>query len=158
LSQTRFGLLALKGGYGLPKKRIVPTKRRGDPVWSIQFMHCLGRTLLWVIFLLPATSVAPVLADECEIKAAEIVGKIGLNAGARTKANFIPLSAPTDEDDDYGAYLNCVGPHGMSLRYVSPANPSQKWFEFVGRTGAILTGIKAAWILRKRKVSIPPLT
>jgi hypothetical protein len=109
-------------------------------------MHCLGRTLLWAIFLLPATSVAPVLADECETKAAEIAGRIGLDAGARTKANFIPLSARTDEDDDYGAYLNCVGPHGMSLRYVSPPNPSQKWFEFVGRTSAILTGIKATRI------------
>jgi hypothetical protein len=39
----------------------------------------------------------------------------------------------------------------MSLRFVSPPNPAQKWFEFVGRTSAILTGTKGATIAMEAK-------
>ena len=48
--------------------------------------------------------------------------------------------------DDYGAFLACKGALGMSLRYLSPPSPGVKWFRFVGRSGAILTGVKPAAI------------
>jgi hypothetical protein len=39
----------------------------------------------------------------------------------------------------------------MSLRFLSPPNPAQKWFEFVGRTSAILTGTKGASVAMEAK-------
>ena len=87
-----------------------------------------------------------VLADECEAKAAEIAGQLELDAGARTADDFIPLTARSDEDDAYGAYLLCKGPLGMTLRYLSPPSPGAKWFEFVGRSGKILTGLGTPFI------------
>ncbi len=54
---------------------------------------------------------------------------MGLDAGSRTPADFIPLSARTDDDDDYGAYLMCKGTPGLTLEFMSP--PS------LGRSGSI---------------------
>ena len=93
----------------------------------------------------------PVLADECEAKAAEIAGRLDLDAGARTPDNSIALTARTEEDDAYGAYLLCKGPLGMTLRYLSPPFPGAKWFEFVGRTGMILTGLGTPFIALEAK-------
>jgi len=105
------------------------------------------RNLCWTILMLstvPVLSAAFVRADECESKAIEIAGGTGLDAGARAVDNSIALSARTDEEDDYGAYLLCKGPLGMTLHYLSPPVPGPKWYDFVGRSGAILTGIKSA--------------
>jgi hypothetical protein len=98
------------------------------------------RSLVWITLLLSTLSGTHVRADECETKAAEIAGQLGLDAGTRTADNSIPLAARGDEDDAYGAYLLCKGPLGMSLRYLSPPIPGSKWVEFVARSGAILTG------------------
>lgn len=98
------------------------------------------RSLVWITLLLSTLSGTAVLADECETKAAEIAGQLGLDAGTRTADDSIPLTARSDEDDAYGAYLQCKGPPGMSLRYLSPPVPGSKWFDFVARSGAILTG------------------
>jgi hypothetical protein len=102
------------------------------------------RFLFWTMLLLSALSASCAGADECETKAAEIAGKIGLEARMRGHDNSIALSARSDDDDDYGAYLVCGGPLGMTLRYLSPPSPGPKWYDFVGRSGAILTGIKPA--------------
>ena len=107
--------------------------------------------LFWTILLLSTLSASGVRADDCETKAAEIAGKIGLDTGGRAKDNSIALSARTDEEDDYGAYLVCKGPLGMTLHYLSPPSPGPKWYDFVGRTGAILTGIKSASIVLEAK-------
>lgn len=104
------------------------------------------RFLFWTTLFLSALSTCCARADECEAKAAEIAGRIGLDAGARGRDNSIALSARSDEEDDYGAYLLCKGPLGMTLRYLSPPSPGPKWYDFVGRTGAILTGIRPASI------------
>jgi hypothetical protein len=103
--------------------------------------------MFWITLLLATLSASAVRADECEAKAAEIAGQIGLDAGARTDDNSIALGARTDEDDAYGAYLFCNGPLGMTLHYLSPPSPGPKWYDFVGRSGAILTGIKPASIV-----------
>jgi len=100
------------------------------------------RLLFWATLLLSALPACGVRADECEAKAAEIAGRIGLEAGARGRDNSIALSARGDEEDDYGAYLICKGPLGMTLRYLSPPSPGAKWYDFVARSGALLTGIK----------------
>lgn len=104
-------------------------------------------SLVAVVLVLTVLSACPVRADECEAKAADIAGRIGLDAGPRAADNSIALSARTDEEDDYGAYLVCKGPLGMTLRYLSPPSPGAKWYEFVGRSGAILTGVKPASIV-----------
>lgn len=104
------------------------------------------RFFFWTTLLLSALSVSCARADECEAKAAEIAGQIGLDAGTRGRDNSIALSARTDEEDDYGAYLLCKGPLGMTLRYLSPPSPGPEWYDFVGRTGAILAGMKPASI------------
>jgi hypothetical protein len=105
------------------------------------------RWLVVTVLVLSALSASNVRADECEAKAAEIAGRIGLDTGPRAADNSIALSARTDEEDDYGAYLLCRGPLGMTLRYRSPPSPGAKWYDFVGRSGAILTGIKPASIM-----------
>jgi len=105
------------------------------------------RWLVSTVLVLLALSASSARADECEAKAAEIAGKLGLDAGARAADNSIALAARTDEEDDYGAYLLCKGPLGMTLRYLSPPSPGAKWYEFVGRSGAILTGVKPASIM-----------
>ena len=105
------------------------------------------RSLFWITLLLSTLSASAVRADECEAKAVEIAGQIGLDAGARGRDNSIALSARTDEEDAYGAYLLCKGPLGMTLHYLSPPSPGPKWYDFVGRSGAILTGIKPASIV-----------
>jgi len=46
----------------------------------------------------------------------------------------------------YGAYLLCNGTLGMTLHYLSPPSPGQKWFEFVGRSGTILTKVGSVLI------------
>jgi hypothetical protein len=102
--------------------------------------------LVRIVLLLSAMWGTPAAADECEAKAAEIAGKIGLDASRRAPANFIALSARTDEEDDYGVYLHCKGSLGMTLRYLSPPSPGHKWFQFVGRSGAVLTGVKPSTI------------
>jgi hypothetical protein len=104
------------------------------------------RSLVWITLLLSTLSGTQVLADECDAKAAEIAGRLGLDAGARTRDDSIPLAARADTDDAYGAYLLCRGPLGMSLRYLSPPSPGAKWYEFVGRSGTILTGLGAPFI------------
>ena len=104
------------------------------------------RSLFWTTLLLSTLSGANVRADECTAKAAEIAGKLGLDAGGRTGDDSIALTARTDEEDDYGAYLVCTGPLGMTLRYLSPPTPGYQWYNFVGRSGAILTGVKSAAI------------
>ena len=109
------------------------------------------RSLIWTTLLLSMLSATPVLADECEAKAAEIAGRLGLDAGARTGDDSIALTARTDEDDAYGAYLLCKGPLGLTLRYLSPPFPEAKWFEFVGRTGMILTGLGTPFIALEAK-------
>jgi hypothetical protein len=106
-------------------------------------MRCLVSTVL----VLSALSATDLRADECEAKAIEIAGKIGLDAGLRAADNSIALTARSDEEDDYGAYLLCRGPLGMSLRYLSPPSPGPKWYEFVGRSAAILTGVRPASIV-----------
>jgi hypothetical protein len=94
------------------------------------------------VTLLLAFSVVPVRAeDRCEATATEIATKVGLKTGERNKV-AIPLHA--EAYDGYGVFLICTeGPRGMSLQY-GPANlgdpPPQDWFDFVGRTAAILTG------------------
>jgi hypothetical protein len=102
------------------------------------------RLPIFVLSLLAC--VAPACADDCEIKAAEIAEKIGLDAGERTQSGSIALSARDEGDDDYGAYLLCKGAQGTTLRFLSPPSPGQKWYQFVGRSGAILTGVKASSI------------
>lgn len=104
------------------------------------------RLLVWIILLLSAISVSAVRADECDAVAAEIASRIGLDAGGRTADNTIPLSARTDEEDDYGAFLHCKGPLGLTLRYLSPPSPGPKWYDFVARAGTILTGVTPASI------------
>ncbi len=104
------------------------------------------RSLVWTLLLLSTLSGTRALADECEAKAAEIAGRLGLDAGGRTDDNAIALTAPTDEDDAYGAYLLCKGPLGMTLRYLSPPAPGPKWFDFVARSGTILTGLGSPFI------------
>jgi hypothetical protein len=106
-------------------------------------MRCLVSTVL----VLSALSASDLRADECEAKAVEIAGKVGLDAGPRAADNSIALTARTDEEDDYGAYLLCGGPLGMTLRYLSPPSPGPKWYEFVGRSAAILTGVRPASIM-----------
>jgi hypothetical protein len=106
-------------------------------------MRCLVSTVL----VLSALSVWDARADECEAKAAEIAGRIGLDVGPRGADNSIPLSARSDEEDAYGAYLVCRGPLGMSLRYLSPPAPGPKWYEFVGRSAAVLIGVNPASIV-----------
>ena len=69
-----------------------------------------------------------------------------LDVGTRTPAGFIPLSARSDTDDAYGVYLLCEGPLGITLHYMSPPAPGTKWFEFVSRSGAILTGVRSSAI------------
>jgi hypothetical protein len=105
------------------------------------------RSLFWTTLLLSSLSGASVRADECEAKAAEIAGRLNLDAGGRAADNSIALTARTDEEDDYGAYLVCKGPLGMTLRYLSPPWPGPKWYDFVGRSGAILTGVKSTSIV-----------
>jgi hypothetical protein len=104
------------------------------------------RCLFWTTLLLSTLSTTCVRADQCEAKAAEIAGQIGLDAGGRNSVNSIALSARTDEEDAYGAYLLCKGPLGMTLHYLSPPSPGPKWYDFVGRSGAILTGIQSTAI------------
>jgi hypothetical protein len=104
------------------------------------------RWLVPTVLVLTVLSVCDARADECEAKAAEIAGRIGLDASPRAADNSIALSARTDAEDDYGAYLLCKGSLGLTLRYLSPPSPGAKWYEFVGRSGAILTGIKPASI------------
>ncbi|HWZ39664.1 MAG TPA: hypothetical protein VNY08_15345 [Bradyrhizobium sp.] len=106
-------------------------------------MRCFVSTVL----VLSALSVSSVHADECEAKAVEIAGEIGLDASPRGSDNSIALSARSDGEDDYGAYLLCKGPLGMTLRYLSPPSPGPKWYEFVGRSAAILIGVKPASIV-----------
>lgn len=101
------------------------------------------RALLCITLLLSTPSVASVRAGECEAKAAEIAGQIGLDAGGLGKDDAIALSSRTDEEDGYGAYLLCRGPLGMTLLYLSPPWPGPKWYDFVARSGAILTGVKS---------------
>jgi hypothetical protein len=102
------------------------------------------RFLVWTALLLSALAAPYARADECEAKAAEIADRIGLDAGTRARDDSIPLSARGDEEDAYGAYLLCKGPLGMTLRYLSPPSPGSKWYDFVGRSGAMLTGIRPA--------------
>ncbi len=109
------------------------------------------RSLVWTMLLLTTLSGTRALADECEAKAAEIASRLGLDAGARTRDNSIALTAPTDADDAYGAYLLCKGPLGMTLRYLSPPYPGAKWFEFVGRSGTVLTGLGTPFIALEAK-------
>jgi len=101
---------------------------------------------LWIALLLTVSWVGPIRASECESKALEIARDMGLDAGQRTLTNSIPLSARTEADDDYGAYLLCNGTLGMTLHYLSPPSPGQKWFEFVGRSGTILTKVGSVLI------------
>jgi hypothetical protein len=106
---------------------------------------CLAlRFLFWTTLLLSALAACCARADECEAKAAEIAERIGLDAGPRGRDNSIALSARSDEEDAYGAYLLCNGPLGITLRFLSPPSPGSKWYDFVGRSGAILTGMKPA--------------
>jgi hypothetical protein len=102
------------------------------------------RILFWTTLMLSVLVASFARADECDAKAAEIAGKIGLDAGARGGDNSIALSARSDDEDDYGAFLLCKGPFGMTLRYLSPPSPGPKWYDFVGRSGAILTALKPA--------------
>jgi hypothetical protein len=104
------------------------------------------RSLLWTTLLLSMLPGPAALADACDAKAAEIAGQLGLEAGARAADDSIALSARTDEEDAYGAYLLC-GPSGMALRYLSPPSPGPKWYDFVSRSGAILTGVRAGAIV-----------
>lgn len=104
------------------------------------------RSLLWAILLLLTLSGASARADECEAKAAEIAGQIGLDAGGRGGDNAIALSSRTDAEDGYGAYLLCKGPLGMTLHYLSPPSPGPEWYDFVARSGAVLTGIRSSAI------------
>jgi len=104
------------------------------------------RLLLWITLLASTLSAAAARADECEAMAAEIASRIGLDAGGRTASNAIPLTARTEQEDDYGAFLHCNGPLGLTLRYLSPPSPGLRWFDFVARAGAILTGVKPASI------------
>jgi len=104
------------------------------------------RSLVWIVLLLSALSASAASADECKAMAGEIAVRIGLDAGGRTASNTIPLSARGEEEDDYGAFLHCDGPPGLTLRYLSPPLPGLKWYDFVARTGAILTGVKPASI------------
>lgn len=104
------------------------------------------RPLFWITLLLSTLSAGAVQADECDVMAMEIAGRIGLDAGGRTADNAIPLSARTEAEDDYGAFLNCKGPLGLTLRYLSPPSPGPKWYDFVARAGTILTGVKPASI------------
>jgi hypothetical protein len=105
------------------------------------------RPLVSTVLVLTLLQASGVRADECEAMAAEIAGRLGLDATPRATDNSIALSARSDEEDDYGAYLLCKGPLGMTLRYLSPPSPGAKWYEFVGRSGAILTGVKPASIV-----------
>jgi hypothetical protein len=104
------------------------------------------RRLLSTVLVLSALSAGSVRADECEAKAAEIAARIGLDVGPRSADNSIALGAHGDGEDAYGAYLLCKGPLGMSLRYLSPPSPGPQWYEFVGRSAAILIGVKTAAI------------
>lgn len=104
------------------------------------------RRCLRMVLLLSAAWGAPARADECEAMATQIADGIGLDVGQRTASNAIPLSARSEEEDDYGAFLLCRGPLGLTLRYLSPPTPGSKWFRFVGRSGAILTGVKPSSI------------
>lgn len=104
------------------------------------------RVLFWITLLASALSADAAQADECDAMAAEIAGRIGLDAGGRTANNAIPLTARTEREDDYGAFLQCSGPPGLTLRYLSPPSPGPKWYDFVARAGAILTGVKSASI------------
>jgi hypothetical protein len=102
------------------------------------------RFLFWTTLLLSVLLASCARADECEAKAAQIADRIGLDAGPRGRDNSIALSTRSDEEDAYGVYLLCKGSLGMTLRYLSPPSPGPKWYDFVGRSGAILTGIKPA--------------
>jgi hypothetical protein len=104
------------------------------------------RVLFWITLLASALWADAAQADECDAMAAEIAGRIGLDAGGRTAGNAIPLTARTEREDDYGAFLQCSGPPGLTLHYLSPPSPGPKWYDFVARAGAILTGVKSASI------------
>jgi hypothetical protein len=104
------------------------------------------RSLFWSTLLFSALSASAARADECEATAAEIAARIGLDAGGRTADDAIALSARTEEEDDYGAFLLCKGPLGLTLHYLSPPSPGAKWYGFVARSGEILTGIRPASI------------
>jgi hypothetical protein len=102
--------------------------------------------LFCIVLLASMLSAGAVRADECEAMAAEIAGRIGLDAGGRTASDAIPLTARTEQEDDYGAFLHCSGPLGLTLRYLSPPAPGPKWYDFVARAGTVLTGVKPASI------------
>ena len=100
------------------------------------------RSLVWITLLLSMLSGTQVLADECDAKAAEIAGRLGLDAGARTRDDFDCAGRPHRRRTMPTAPIClCKGPLGMTLRYLSPPSPGAKWYEFVGRSGMILTGL-----------------
>ena len=94
------------------------------------------RAIVFAAVICLTTNAARAAADECDIMAADIAKRAGLTVGDRTKANFIPMSPDSGE---YGAYLNCAGPSGMSLRFVSSPSPPTEWYQFVGQSATILT-------------------
>jgi len=77
-------------------------------------------------------------ADECDTMAAAIARAANLTAGHRTQANFIPMSPV---DGEYGVYLNCAGTYGLNLRFMTRPDPPPEWFQFVGRSGSVLTKV-----------------
>lgn len=101
---------------------------------------------LSLLLLLSMISLVPARADECDTRAADLARELGLDVGGRTSSDTVPLSARTEAEDDYGAFLVCKGPLGMMLRFLSPPSPGRDWLQFVGRAGAILTGVKPASI------------
>ncbi len=102
--------------------------------------------VLPIVLLSSVVWATPARADECDTKAADLARELGLDVGGRTSSDAVPLSARTEAEDDYGAFLVCKGPLGMTLRFLSPPSPGRSWFQFVGRAGAILTAVKPASI------------
>jgi len=103
------------------------------------------RRLVSILALLLAFSVVPARADRCDEIASAIATKAGLKTGKRTEVNIPLQPLNIDADDEHSAYLNCAeAPRGMSLSYAHRGDPPQGWFDFVGRTAAVLTGLNAS--------------
>lgn len=92
----------------------------------------------------PFTAQKATASDSCGVKAALISKTIGLVPGKRNWNNFIPLK---HVDGSYAAQLNCSGPDGMSMHFLSGGNPSPGWYQQDANGLEILTHLQRAVIL-----------
>jgi hypothetical protein len=108
-------------------------------------MKLLGTALA----LLMSSGVA--MADKCDTTAAKIAKSADLTA--ERDGRGISMGVPMSYDEDsYGAQLDCIGwdvfaetdktvQKVLVFHTNGPPRPSQKWYDFVARSGSILTEV-----------------